>query len=122
MMYSFLDLGKLGCKPGQGPLNCITSGANAVDAIARITTTIIGFITLVGTVYFIFQFIIGAIEWISASGDKSRLTKAQDRITHALTGIIILVSAYAVVALIGTLLGFDPFLTNPIEIIKLLKP
>ena len=50
---------------------------------------------------------------MTASGDKGKLEKAQLQITQAITGIIIIVAAYAIVAIIGTVLGLDILLNDP---------
>jgi hypothetical protein len=45
----------------------------------------------------------GAIEWITAGGDKGKTEKARDKMTQSMIGIIILVS---VLAIYGVLLQF----------------
>ncbi len=60
-----------------------------------------------GTIIFFFMLLIGGIGWISAGGDKARLEGAQKRITHALVGLAILLSTFAIIELVGYLFGID---------------
>jgi len=62
---------------------------------------------VVGAIVFFFMLLIGGIKWISAGGDKARLEGAQKQITHALIGLAILLSAFAIIKLVGSLFGID---------------
>ena len=114
------SLGNIGEGPGFGPFG--NSGTlDPFVALTKIISVIIGFITVCAGIYFMFQFLIGGFEWLQASGDKSRLTKAQDRLTHAVIGLIVVVASYSIVGLMGSLLGFDLLLQNQCQIINALK-
>lgn len=104
---------------GFGFLCTLTStGESGVSAIARVISLIVGLITICAGIYFMIQFLIGGFEWLSASGDKSRLTKAQDRLVHAIVGLIIVVAAFGIATIVQAILGIDILLTNPGEIIR----
>ena len=60
-----------------------------------------------GAIIFFFMLLIGGIKWISAGGDKARLESAQKQITHALVGLAILLSTFAIIKLVGYLFGID---------------
>ena len=62
---------------------------------------------VIGAIIFFFMLLIGGIGWISAGGDKARLEGAQKRITHALVGLAILLSTFAIIQLVGYLFGID---------------
>jgi len=47
----------------------------------------------------------GAVEWLTSEGDKEKLTGARDKIIHAIIGLAILVSIYAVWRLVIHFLG-----------------
>lgn len=103
---------------GFGPLcNLVTSGQGGVDAIAKAVSLIVGLITITAGIYFMIQFLIGGFEWISASGDKAKLTKAQDRLVHAIIGLIVVVAAFGIAAIFQAILGIDFLLMNG-ELIK----
>ncbi len=100
-------LGNLGTGPGFGLFTSDKVSGNPLAPIVNIISFVIGIITISAAIYFIIQFMIGAFQWLASSGDKSRLTSAQDRITHAFIGFIILIGAYGIMSLLSTLTGFD---------------
>lgn len=56
----------------------------------------------VGTLLFFAMFLLGAIEWISAGGDKSKVDKARERITQSVVGLFILVCSFVILSIINT--------------------
>ncbi len=110
-------LGTIGEGEGFGPW------ANAEEAIKNFTTiisNIIGLMTIVAGIWFIFQFLTGAIGWLTSGGDKAGVQAAQGRITNAFIGLIVVVAAYAIIYIIGELLGFK--ILQPQDLIKLIGP
>lgn len=63
-----------------------------------------------GSITFMFMLIVGAIQWISSGGDKAGLESAKSKVSHALIGIFILFSVYAILNLLETF--FSISLTN----------
>lgn len=61
----------------------------------------------IGAVIFFFMLIIGAIRWITSGGDKAGLEGAKNQITHALIGLVILLSFFAIINLVGTIFGIS---------------
>ena len=55
----------------------------------------------------------GGISWILAGGEKAALETARERITQALVGLFIVVSAWAIISLLTYFLGI-PFPDLPI--------
>ena len=47
----------------------------------------------------------GGIQWITAGGDKAQVEAARGRITNALTGLVIVAAAWALIGLIEYFLG-----------------
>jgi len=87
---------------------------DGAQTIGRIVSAIIGIFLIAGFVLALFHIIFGAISWITAGGDKNRLQAAQERITSAIIGLIILTAIWAIMLLIGTFLGFGfPKFTIP---------
>jgi hypothetical protein len=54
-------------------------------------------------VVFFFILILGAIKWITSSGDEKKVGEARSQITNALIGLAIVFAAWAVLSLISTL-------------------
>lgn len=99
----------LGNITGEGTLGNPTDAPATLDLVL---STIVGVLTIVAGVWFMFQIITGAIAWISAGGDKMAIENARKRILNGFIGMIIVVSAVFILDLVGTLLGL-PFLSSP---------
>lgn len=97
------DLG--GSLEGIGPLGQVGNLDTAVTLFNRILSNIIGVLTIGAGLWFIFQFMTGAIEWISASGDKAQTEKARKRITDGIIGLVVVVAAVFLIDIIGNMLG-----------------
>ena len=76
--------------------------------------------TIAAGIWFIFQFIIGGYNWLTAGGDKTGVQAAQSRLTNAFIGLTIVVAAYAIIWIVGKLLGFE--ILHPEKLIELVKP
>jgi len=70
----------------------------AITTIIQTILSIIGIIFLLLTVY-------GGILWMTAEGEEERVKKAQKIIRSAITGLIVVVSAYAISFFIVSALG-----------------
>jgi hypothetical protein len=94
--------------------------ANPSQPLANFISSLIGFLTIFGALAFIIWVIIGAYSWITSEGKPEKLEKARNHITQALIGFFILVAAYALVGLVGKILGIEIFkLTVLLNRIKL---
>jgi nitrate reductase NapE component len=108
---------------GLGPFgaNPATSGTAALTQITHAVSSIIGFMTIAGSIWFMFQLLFGGYEWISSAGDTKKLTSARQRIMNAFFGLIIVIAAWIIVAVVGQFLGYDILISNPGTIITNLK-
>lgn len=111
-----VDLGEPIGGEGLGPFGTIGqsispgSGSEALERVTGAISAIIGFMTVCAAIWFLFQFVIGGISWISAGGDKTKLQQARDRITNACIGLIIVVAGWAILALAGQFFGWSEIL------------
>lgn len=115
-------LGEIG-GAGLGPFS--SPGEDPVTALRNFTqiiSSIIGVMTVAAGIWFIFNFLIGAIQWISAGGDKHTLQQAQQRILNAFLGLLIVVAGWTILALAGRFFGLDLLLVDPRSIINNLTP
>lgn len=92
-------------------------GQGAFIRFASLLSLILGLLTVIGGLWFTIQILIGGLGWLSAGGDKGQVETARKRIQNALTGLIIVVFAYAFISLIGVVLGF-PYLLNPYDALR----
>lgn len=98
----------------QGPTDAYTkglagdaSGAKAVSTFEVIISNILGFMTIVAALYFLLTLVTAGINWLGAGGDTGKVQKARDSITNGLIGLVLVVAAYAIAGLIGSVVGID---------------
>lgn len=54
----------------------------------------VGFV--VGVVFFLFNLIIGAVQWIGSGGNKASIEEARNKIISALVGIVVLFCVFGI--------------------------
>jgi hypothetical protein len=86
--------------------------ANAVDLTESTIVTLINVLYVVGVVAFFFMLVIGGIQWLSSGGDQQALANAKARIQHAVIGLTILMSAFAIVTLIEAVFDINILLID----------
>jgi len=117
-----IPLGRIGKGQGFGPFGNLdlSSVGEAASAFTSILSKIIGVMTVIAGIWFFFILIIGAFGFLTAGGDPKKIESATKRIGNGLTGLIIIVLAYALIWIIGGFLGLD--ILNPQDVIELLGP
>ena len=93
-------------------LNQFTTPSQAGAGLAFYIGQIWKALVIVGGLAFLIYFILGGLQWITSGGDKAKVEQAQKQITNGLTGLIIVVAAYAVFVLIKNFLGLNQALPN----------
>ena|SRR3989344_4260745 len=96
---------------GEGPI------AQGGKSTGLLIGNLIGVLFIVAFIFAFMSLIIGGISWISSAGDKGKLEEARNRIVHALIGLIIVGSAWAVATIMGQFFGLD-FKNLPIPTIQ----
>ena len=92
------------------PLFDSTPFANDLTGEAFTSALISGVIKvllLVGVIYFIIHFMLGAIKWIMSEGDKGKLEQAQKQVQNAILGLFILFLVFVILYFIGTFFGLQ---------------
>jgi hypothetical protein len=89
---------------GIGLNNMLRSGGGATF-MQQLITTAITLLLVVGGLLFFFMFLLGAIGFITAGGDKIKVDNARGRMTTAFLGIILLFSSWAIITVIETIFG-----------------
>jgi hypothetical protein len=95
-------------------------GVRFVAGVSYITCLIpalLNVATYIGIIIFFIIFLIGGINWITSGGDKVKVEMARSKITHAVIGLIILLSLIFVIIFIQqvfkiniTVLNIQPLL------------
>lgn len=107
----------IGCGEGLGPVakalcNLNSSNTELVGGeFNRIIGVFLGFMTIIAGIWFMFQIITAGYGWLSAGGDKNKTEEAWHKITNSTIGLVIVVSAWILVGLIGSIVGLD--ILNP---------
>lgn len=124
LLAKAVELPPIGGEEGFGPWGDVASKGESVgfagSAFTFIISNVIGIMTIIAGIWFIFSFIIGAFGYLTAGGDKGKMEEAGKKLTQAVVGLVIVVSAYALMSLLGSILGFS-FL-NLYPLIEKLSP
>lgn len=100
-----LDFGTL---KGFGTLGGETTPiGTGIGIFTNLISSIIGLMTIIAFIWFVFTFLTGAIGIITAGGDKQALENARKRIVNGIIGVVIVISAIFIISLIGTLFGIQ---------------
>ena len=77
------------------------------EGLAFYIATLWKTIVLLGGIAFLIYLVWGALEWMTASGDKADIDKARHKITNALIGLTILVGSYAIILFVEKVFGIS---------------
>lgn len=75
-------------------------------ALGSIIGGIVGMLFIAGFLLAFLTLLLGALNWITAGGDKTKLESARNQITNAIVGVIIVGAAYAITSLLANFFGF----------------
>lgn len=85
--------------PALGP-NLQTFNNDGSGFVSKFIGVGITLLFMAGIVVFVFMFLIGGVQWITSQGDKGNVEAARNRIGHALIGLFVLFTIFAVIRLI----------------------
>lgn len=120
------NLGQIGGdgKGGLGPWGDIGRPGTLISWVATqftiILSRVISIMTIVAGLYFMFNIFIAAYGFFHAGGSDEKVKQCTDSILHSVVGLIVVIAAYALVSLLGALLGFE--ILKPGKYIQLLGP
>ncbi len=83
------------------PAGVTAYGAGDTIGILSFIATLIDVATVVAGIWVFINFILAGYTYITSSGDTGAHGKVRDRITMSIIGLVIIVSAYLIAALIG---------------------
>ena len=98
----------------------VGGGDAALNSMTAMISNILAIATAVAGIYFIVYFIMAAFSWITSEGDSGKLQKARNQMIQAIIGLALIVATYAVVGLVGHLIGID--ILNPATVLKGVVP
>jgi hypothetical protein len=77
------------------------SGQTGAQILGKYLATSITTAVALGGLAVLVYFILGALNWVTAGGDKSKIEKAQQRIIQAFIGFALLVFGVAILGFVG---------------------
>lgn len=81
-------------------------GSDPVQGLGKLIGFGINMFIMVAGIFLLIYLLWGAFDWISSSGEKEKITKAQSKITNALIGMFLVFVALTVFNLLaGNILG-----------------
>lgn len=100
---------------GANPKELITNPAVTVlfgtgtpsAALANIIVTVWRTAITLGGLALLVMLIMGALEWITAGGDKGKIESARDRITQSIIGLLVLLGTVGVSIFVGNAFGIN---------------
>lgn len=75
-----------------------------IDKTGDFISAIIRFFLIIGGLFTLWQFLSGGLAYITSNGEKAKIQEAGTRITTAITGLVIMVASFVIIAIISQLL------------------
>ena len=85
-------------------------GAGTGKDVSIISIYLANFVKLsfiIGAIWAFFWFLMGAVEYIIAGGEKDKIAQARKRMVESITGLVILLCSYAIFRLINLIFGIN---------------
>ena len=77
-----------------------------ISSLSNIISVGLQIFLIIAAIMMLVYMLWGAMDWIGSSGEKEKLQKAQNKITNAVIGMIVIIVAFSIFTLItGTVLG-----------------
>jgi len=75
----------------------------------------IRFLMVLGGLYSLWQFLSGGFQLITAGGDKSKITEANQKFTMSITGLAVMTGSFLLIGIISLILfGNFTYILNPV--------
>jgi len=78
-----------------------------ITELGTLISAAVGTLLIVAALITFVYLILGGIQWITSGGDKAGMEAARNKITHAIVGLVIVGSAWAIMALVQNFLGIS---------------
>jgi hypothetical protein len=97
------------------------SGVGAAQNLEKLISNGVGGLTMLAGLFFIFYFVMGGLNWVTAGGEQGKITKARDQMIQAVIGLVVIVMAYGLIGIVGKFVGLN-ILTPADTFINQLNP
>lgn len=96
------------------------AASNPFGIVELIVSNMIGLLTVIAGLYFVVNMILAGMKWLGSGGESGKVADARMQIIQSVLGIIVIVAAYSIIGIIGTIVGFD--ILNPAQLLNQLTP
>lgn len=79
---------------------------NPSSGFSDLLSRVLNIALTVATIAVLLYLIWGAIDWITAGGDKGKTEKARDKITQGIIGLVLLIASMAILMFVQQLFGY----------------
>jgi flagellar biosynthesis protein FlhB len=102
-----------------GTVNSPYNGYQSFEqgGLAEFIANIIKLIIVVAGLYTVFNFVFAGFTYLSAGGDPKKVAQASSQIWQSIIGLVIVVSAFVIAAIISNILFGDPTTIFDINIV-----
>ena len=76
-------------------------------AVGEIVSNLIGGMFIIAFLIAVIYLMTGGFHWITSGGDKASLESARNKIIHAIVGLIVVASTWAIAGIAGRFVGLD---------------
>jgi hypothetical protein len=87
--------------------------------LGKFLSSLITTMTIFGSLAFVVYFSLGALTWITAGGDKTKIGAAQSQMTQGAIGLIAIVASYFIIGIVGNVLGLN--ILKPMQMLNLVN-
>lgn len=102
-----LNIGQEAASQGLPGAPEVFEAAKAGSYFGTTLSGLLGGIMLIGSLMVLLYLLWGGIEWITSGGDQSKVSKARDKITQSVIGLIVLASSTAIFIILQSFLGIE---------------
>ena len=89
-----------------GPIENPTEYGNEANALGELLTNVASTVALGGGILLFLYLVYGGFCYLTAGGDEKAVDTAKKIMTNAVIGLIIIVTAFFIAEILGTVLGF----------------
>ncbi len=87
--------------------NCLYDGAATIQCFVPLFGSIVTAIVQIAGVALFIMFIISGYNFLMSGGNPKQLEQAKNTLTYAIIGVVVIVSAYLILLIIGQFTGVD---------------
>lgn len=86
-------------------LDASLQGLTGTAFLTRFLSALFTWLIVIAVVFFVITLIQAGTNWIQSQGDKAQLETVKKKITYAFIGLMVTLSVYAILKIVGTVTG-----------------